>query len=791
MTIIDCHTKLGGGEYPFQQRLSSRWFIEAAELNNDHSEDDSENPPAMRWIRDDGVNSLYCSGGDPLSEMQLSLHTDKGAFPLYKRWSRITRPYWVYGWFNRIDIRYDRTDSKVYDGAGIVSRALLKRLIVRLPAGLPDWKRRMLKKKLLNCQRVEFTIMTARGQDKGHAIVSEDLDCDFSLPQDTKGEVRLTGGPEFVGLYLPHSIDEMRMDVQSLINLHPFINVTHYTEWLSASSAAYLESIRNGSVAERLGFIHPTVKEVFWLQQYYACDGQSMWFKSVVRATANQWLQSLNHTTLEKLRLPVPGSRYYVMPDQVGRDAGLHITVWKGRIKLDPEAGTAWVNAEQWKAELAGIWGGADGDDALWIFPFEDYNGIKKILAWRSPNQLGEYVLFRPTSDSHEIGSWPKLDSRKLPKRIDRAGTQYNGQVADEAPVGQGHAFQVIKLARTAQQRALKNAGALGMYVNQQMIAKALFGKLPDVLPAPLEHVIDATVKTGADTSDVKRWCYKYSQSLMFRQEPIPHMLEHRLAGGPPEDKQIVNTTDHWLDDLYFMVVEHIKAYEAEASALAEQACPPLELLEAMEHENRGALLYGEYADAIRASILINGEPDMDAVQAQVKGYLDSFPEHDHASVMLSMLAHAYRHGKSDSLAFQPLFVQLTLRGLGDYGLMDLFGEDRKPYPAADVQPTRSYRANVHGMWFNWYKAQTPDAVTRMKELPPAEREAWKLRVSEWNWYKAMFHVIEAGERLAAYSTAGRLLGYLDRKTPLSQGQYRIERAQAEDGNLHLIVSAA
>ncbi len=122
---------------------------------------------------------------------------------------------------------------------------------------------------------------------------------------------------------------------------------------------------------------------------------------------------------------------------------------------------------------------------------------------------------------------------------------------------------------------------------------------------------------------------------------------------------------------------------------------------------------------------------------------------------------------------------------------MDLFGEDRKPYPAADVQPTRSYRANVHGMWFNWYKAQTPDAVTRMKELPPAEREAWKLRVSEWNWYKAMFHVIEAGERLAAFSTAGRLLGYLDRKTPLSQGHYRIERAQAEDGNLHLIVSAA
>lgn len=791
MTIVDCRTKLGGGEYPFLQRLKHRWFIEAAPLETDHSEDDLYHPPALRWVRDNAINSLYCSGGDPLPEMQLSLSTEKGAFPLYKRLSRITRPYWVYGWFNSIDIRYDRSDSKVYDGAGIVSRALLKRLIARLPEGLPDWKRRLLKRELLSAKRVEFTIMTERGQDKGHAIVSEDLDCDFLLPQDTKGEVKLTGGPEFVGIYLPHSADEMRMDVQSLINLHPFIKVSHYTKWLNEASTQYIESIRDGSIADKLGYIHPTVKEIFWLQQYYACGGQSMWFKSVVRATANQWLQSLNHTALKKMRLPVPGARYYVMPDQVGRDAGIDVTVPKGHIQLDPSAGTAWVNADQWKIELAAIWGGADNDDALWIFPFEDYNGIRKILAWRSPNQLGEYVILKPTAASHDLGTWPKLNSKRLPKRIDRATTQYFGSVSDEKPVGKGDEYDPILLARTAQRRALKNAGALGMCVNQQMIAKALFGALPDKLPAPLEQVIDATVKTGADTSLVKEWCYGYSQSLMYRQVPIPAMIEHRLAGSPPEDKELINTTDHWLDDLVFMVVDHIKWFTKETSALAEQACPPLELLEAMEHEGRGALVYHVYADAIRNSTIMNGKPDMDEVQAEVKRHLASYPEHDHPRLMLSLLAHAYTNGKSDSLAFQPEFAQLTLRGLGDYGLMNLLGGDRQPYPAAEVQPTRSFRANVNGLWFNWYKAETPDAVASMKELDPAERMTWKQRVSEWDWYKAVFHVIEDGARRVAISTAGRLLGYLDKKTPLEQGIYRIERAEAEDGNLHVIVSPA
>ncbi len=47
--------------------------------------------------------------------------------------------------------------------------------------------------------------MTDRGQDKGHAIVADDLrddqgnPVDFLLPHDTKKEVKLVNGRTFVG----------------------------------------------------------------------------------------------------------------------------------------------------------------------------------------------------------------------------------------------------------------------------------------------------------------------------------------------------------------------------------------------------------------------------------------------------------------------------------------------------------------------------------------------------------------------------------------------------------------
>jgi hypothetical protein len=104
--------------------------------------------------------------------------------------------------------------------------------------------------------RVEFTVMTPAGQDKGHAIVAEDLrdedgnPVDFLLPNDTKREVRLENGRTFVGLSFVHGRNQMRLDIQSLINLHPFFEEEQLLGWLRDEGQLFVRSIEDGTVGE-------------------------------------------------------------------------------------------------------------------------------------------------------------------------------------------------------------------------------------------------------------------------------------------------------------------------------------------------------------------------------------------------------------------------------------------------------------------------------------------------------------------------------------------------------------
>jgi hypothetical protein len=406
--------------------------------------------------------------------------------------------------------------------------------------------------------------MTPNGQDKGHAMVADDLrdengrPVDFLLPQDTKREVRLdpaagSGPRTFVGLSFVHGHNQMRLDIQSLINLHPFFEEEQLLDWLKDEGDLFVQSVETGQVGEVMGRIdrHTTRADLAgWpLREYFASGGQPMWFRSHVRSLMNQHLKRLNHSTLEKMRLPIPGGRHYVLPAAVGKRAGIKgLDVPRGHIQIDDKRGTAWVNDEDWLAlpdspqaeGIAGILGGADNDDALWLHPFTDHDGERKVLAWRSPNQVGEYVVLKPTNVSHDLPwataggeaiTYPAADSRKLPPRVDRTETDYLGLVDPETAggLGEGQGY-TVEVMEAAVRRAVANQGALGMYCNSLMINKALFGRLPDTPPAPLEDIIDSAVKTGADLSQVVAWNYDNTREILTQRIPIPALLHKRLS---------------------------------------------------------------------------------------------------------------------------------------------------------------------------------------------------------------------------------------------------------------------
>jgi hypothetical protein len=726
--------ELGGAVFPFLEQTGRAWHIlthkvtEAAEPHSAHTFGLAQ--PTLRWVNGNQVSDLYVDGMSTeqfleATGLQLDLH--KGAFVLSKRISRIMRPHFVSGFFEPDEVKISYmaqtpTEAKVWDGAGLISRRMLRKLVnatshgqaqsgtegFMLSGAMSPAKRERLEQELRHAQRVEFTIMTAKGQDKGHAIVADDLrdehgrPVDFLLPQDTKKEVRLdatasSGARTFVGLSFVHGRNDMRLDIQSLINLHPFFREEQLLNWLRDEGALFTRAVETGQVAEAMGRIdrHTTLEDLqAWpLREYFASGGHPMWFRSHVKSLLNQHLKRLNHSTLEKMRLPIPGGRHYVMPAAVGQRAGIHhVEVPRGHIHIDDKRGTAWINDDDWLAlpdspqqeGIAGILGGADNDDALWLHPFTDHDGERKVLAWRSPNQVGEYVVLKPTQDSQALPwtavsddavLYPAADSRNLPLRVDFTEPDYLNLVdpATAGGLGEGEAYSV-EVMETAVARAIANQGALGMYCNSLMLNKALYGRLPDNPPAPLEDIIDSAVKTGADLSQVVSWNYANSRQILEHGTPMPALLHKRLSvdwsdkeNRPPRARVsgLAPYPEHWLDRLERGIREHIRVMQQKRDELVAQARPPDGLFDQIEPEalRAGAELNRIFASTLnrrkqRAAKGKSGPGDesdrpvpndasrLEQARLAVVDYLSHFPPQKRPSIMLGALASVYGQEK-------------------------------------------------------------------------------------------------------------------------------------------------
>ncbi len=845
--VIPHSAALGGAEYPFLEATGRAWNIvtwsinEPPELRPAHTFEQTS--PTLRWVNGSTVVDVYVDGMNTeqyLTSSRLELDMRKGGYVLSKRLSRIMRPHFVSSMFpsDEVSIRYldelGPEGEKVWDGAGVISRRLLERMV--LSQDLTDAKREQLMRELKHAHRVEFTVMSEAGQDKGHAIVADDLDVDFLLRRDTKKEVRLMGGQKFVGIGFVHGHDDMRLDIQSLINLHPFFEEGQLGEWLDQEGKVFIDSIESGEVAEAMSRIdrHATLEDIqSWpLREYLASGGNPMWFSSHVKALANQHLQRLNHSTLEKLRLPIPGGRYYVMPIGVGRAAGIEHEVPRGGIHLDKQYGTAWVNDEDWvqlegaSEGIAGILGGADNDDALWVHPFTDYDGERKILAWRSPNQLGEYVILRPTEGSHELTwettegmvSYPSVDSRKLMPRIDTVQVDYLNLVNESTAggLGEGQPYSIEVMDATIE-RAQANAGALGMYCNSLMVNKAVYGTLPAKPPAPLEQVIDGSVKTGVDLSPVVGWAYENSAEILAEGRPVPAVLHGRLSRS--HDSPFPRASqDHWLDRTLSDIRSHITEVEGECDRLAASAMPPRAVFDSAfddpETIKLGGGLNQTYARALKRALREKGklsDEDYDRARAETEAYLNEFPEERQTSILRGAMVSAYMGdtAESDAAIWLPGEKTETGRKLGianksiqalrEIGVLDEIAQTENglvSYPGASIQEPSYRTIGINGVWFNWYKRWAEangEPISETMSDVPKERAKWakhQVELLAQSYLSGLPLTIRSeGERRVAYTVEGQMFGLLARDVTDDLGDaIRLRFTLAKDGNLRSVV---
>lgn len=849
MTVLRFDDNRGGLAYPFlptelQWQIVSRPFGDEESLAQIFQAD----PPTLRWVKDNKVLDLTIPNMDThtflgRTGMKLSMH--KGGYVLSKRLSRVMRPYRYWRFFNQEEVLIDYNeclDANLWDGSGQVSRGFVQRLADSLD--LDERHRR----ELLHTNRFEVTTLHAGGQDKGHVLVVDDLAVDFMFPAgSTKQELALADGRVFIGLNPIHSEDQMCLDIQSIINLYPFFQPEHLLAWAGMESELFLSGIRNGRLASILNRLYDadSVSDLdsladWHVGEYIASGGSLMWFAGMVKAVAKQHLNRLG-SRLSKLRCPIPGGRYYLFPAAVGNR---HVPA--GHIELDPTCATAWVNDNDWLNTIVDVLGGCDGDDAVWVFPFADVNegGQSKMLIWRSPNQLGEYVVLQPTASSHAI-EWdtlgrklatPKMKSRLLPNRIDSSNYQY-GQLTEASDYNRTNVSYTIEAMASTIHRAAANQGVLGAHCNALMLCKAIYGRLPDQLPATLEAVIDGSVKTGLNLAPVKQWnqmaitrMVKHGQSNASRA--MPNVLLERLPDWLREQVQVAES--HWLDTLTHALELHKAQYWADVEALATEACPPVALFDhGRDWLHVGKDLRQVYSRIIRQAIGVVGASDevapddtaatlstsFDAAREASEAFLAQWSVEKRPFVLLGAAAYLYAQGpqngepvrdaliwqlgaKHDGSGRESGIAQAMLDALRQIGLLGdpmwttsgavLYYQD-EPQARRSGVPVR-----LNGVWLNLLNATGKEQYTRMGDVPPAARDQAKARIADFvqEQFRGMMLTTEVtdNDRVVTRTPQGNLFGYVQRDHELAairHDQWCIAWAHAIDGNVLAVLEPA
>lgn len=861
VNVVDTNTDLGDMAYPFLAGLN--WQILSRPMvNQDNVVDlnaaDTQAEPTLRWVKDGQVSDLFIPGMNAdefWATTGLQASMGKGGYVFSKRLGRLLRPfrYWVFFAKEDIDIDHNpQLDAKLWDGCGLMSRNVVERMAEQLNLS------RRHRRELLQTRRFEVTIMHEGGQEKGDVLVVGDLLHDFEFPAGSaKTEITLTDGRTFVGLTPRHSHDEMRLDIQSLINLYPFFDRMQLNAWMRMEGNMFLQGMKDAHELERV------MKRLFKVEdaedltklgdwhvgEYLASGGNIMWFAGMVKAVGKGHVKRLignlgrfDRETGEiykyKMRFPVPGGRYYIMPAAVGRR-----DVPSGHVELDPYTATAWVNDNDWLNYIVEVLGGCDGDDALWVFPFADKADNRgnrnehKVLLWRSPNQLGEYVVLCPTERSHEIAwdipngslawgtadgklAWPQMDSRKLPARIDTVEQTYADFDGEDVTDIKRDSYSVEAMKPTVI-RTLANANALGAFCNMLMISVLTTGDNPKVLPARLEDVIDATVKTGGDLTSVQNWLRQAAREIAASDVAVPQVVVNRLM--PLLDKRsqrgLTTRNDSWLDLLAADLDAYLSEFWIDVEALALEACPPIAMFEqGRPWLELGRQLRGAYARVFREALDVEcqiSEVEFARAEEVTRDFLAQWPEEKRGCILLGAATHLYSQGSAngepvrDQLLWQlgqadengkrlDGIAHLFIQALRDVGVMGQpvwrQGEAKLDWLFVPEQACPGVPVIFNGVWFNYHRLRHPD-VTRMSQVPVNVREQVKAKIAEMaeaRFTRLVLTMEDAGNgRLRAITEHGNVFGYVAKNHVAAAGKHgtwKVAWATAVDGNVNAIL---
>lgn len=369
---------------------------------------------------------------------------------------------------------------------------------------------------------------------------------------------------------------------------------------------------------------------------------------------------------------------------------------------------------------------------------------------------------------------------------------------------------------------------------NLLMLSKAVYGGLPKNPPAPLEDFIDSAVKTGADVSNGRDWCYGASRKIIQSGKPVPHLLVGRLSASRYDKAAVPVTTDHWLDKLTGIVKTHIDNFRAQRDRLVKQTMPPAKLFDhafnADEREYLGAgIALNKLYSTVRGKLLHRKqgherltEADMTTIRRNLDAFLSRYDESEHGAILRGALVATYLSdepsdtalwllGEKTEQGHAPGMAQRTLQSLRETGILDEIGATANGgvirYPGAVTsEPTFQRSIGINAVWFNWYceqqRAKALPIPENLGDVPKAEMKAAKVQIAELA--QAEFqnrlltirrtsytsHKGEVVERMGAFTADGILLGLLtpDSVAQVTDGKLlTVRHVLAMDGNLRAV----
>lgn len=560
--------------YPMLDRAFARWQLQSVSL------DDAVmgqyaiiqlDKHSIPWVGDDGVTFLdgwdatgkHITGTDALDALGIDVDMSKGGYKLSKRISRMLgcalKGQWFFDTKGLVTIQEDNSLGNQWDGELAIHPDTLKDIVHAYN----------LDKTLVDESVFYVTIMTEEGQYKGHMVKWDGAPKDvfYTHGGAAKKEVWLKPGTvKYVHINPVHGKEKLKLDIQSVINLHEFLDPQRIFEEFMNEGNRLLGTIVDGSYTMKGA---KPDEDDWFLAKYFGAGGKANWFPGIVRIIGRQFEKMMDAGANGiKPRFPFPGYRAYLKTGTIGL-----VEPGFGKMMLDK---ASFVIADEDWDEIAGVLGGADKDDAVCVVPFIE-NGEPFFLIWRQPNGRGEYVVLKAEWSVDHIEAI-QGDTSKLPPRVDKTG-----HITIPLPAGKARnvpsRFEPLSFIPDIR-RALDTIGNLGRVINMQM-AEAYEGLPFSACSYSQESIIDATVKDGVDSTPAVRQMEKRMIELYGDgQRPVSPFIYKRIKSALG-DREVPMTNNSWLDVMMHQCNMYLLSFVERVKGIAANVTPPAGIIEA------------------------------------------------------------------------------------------------------------------------------------------------------------------------------------------------------------------